>query len=87
MTISSARLFDARPIPVPLPLDVAVELTHALIQIHCHGLGLRVLFLKGPAAHHQGLGGRSISTDVDAFLAEEDARRLETSLLGTGWST
>lgn len=83
----SARLLNARPVPAPLPLDVAVELAHALIQRHCDELELRVLFLKGPAAHHQGLRGRSISTDVDAFLAEEDACRLETSLLGTGWST
>lgn len=83
----SARLFDARPMAAPLPLDVAVELAHALIQRRCDELGLRVLFLKGPAARHQGLRGRSISTDVDAFLAEEDARRLERSLLATGWTT
>lgn len=70
---------------VPLPVGVAVELAHALIQRQCDELGLRVLFLKGPAAQHQGLRRPHLSSDVDALLPEEDARRLETSLAGAGW--
>lgn len=84
--MSAADFSGMRPPPAPLPLDVAVDLAHALIQRHCDELELRVLFLKGPAAHHQGLRRRSISTDVDAFLTEEDAHRLEASLLDAGWS-
>lgn len=70
---------------VALSVGVAVELAHALIQRQCDELGLRLLFLSGPAAQHQGLRKRHLSSDVDALLPPEDARQLESSLAAAGW--
>jgi len=52
----------------------AVLLGHALVARLADKLGIRVVFIKGPASVLQGLRKTKVSSDVDAFV---DPRRLD----------
>lgn len=66
-------------------LSEAVPLAHALVARVAEDVGVRVLFLKGPAAVAQGLRAPRVSVDVDALV--DPARRsvLAGRLTELGW--
>ncbi|QLD12243.1 nucleotidyltransferase family protein [Microbacterium oleivorans] len=62
-----------------------VELGHAWIQHLADELGIRVLFLKGPALAHQGLRDRRVSSDVDVLVEPARFDQLCDEILARGW--
>lgn len=68
-----------------LALHSGVELGHAWVQQLADDLGIRVLFLKGPALAHQGLRDEHVSSDVDVLVEPAGFDRLCHEILSRGW--
>jgi CDP-glycerol glycerophosphotransferase (TagB/SpsB family) len=68
-----------------LALAEAVPLAHALVSRVAEDLGVRCLFIKGPAAVLQGLRSRRTSVDVDALIDPVGLEKLRARLTELGW--
>lgn len=68
-----------------LALPSGVELGHAWVQRLADELGIRVLFLKGPALARQGLRDERVSSDVDVLVEPAGFDRLCHGILARGW--
>jgi hypothetical protein len=68
-----------------LRLGEAVELGHAWVQRLADTNGTRILFLKGPALHRQGLRAERTSSDVDLLVEPRLFEHFCASLLAAGW--
>ncbi|WP_176786950.1 nucleotidyltransferase family protein [Microbacterium sp. cf332] len=68
-----------------MTLRTGVELGHAWVQDVADGLGVRVLFLKGPTLTRQGLRADRTSSDVDVLVDPEEFDRLCREVLARGW--
>jgi Uncharacterised nucleotidyltransferase len=66
-------------------LSEAVPLAHALLERVAEQEGVRVLFVKGPAAAEQGLRAARTSVDVDAMVDPAQHHRLAERLGRLGW--
>lgn len=61
------------------------ELVYALVQRVAASLGIRCVFVKGPALHHQGLREREHSGDVDVWCDPARWDELAAALAPWGW--
>lgn len=68
-----------------LALSDAVPLAHALVDRVASESGVRLLFIKGPAAVEQGLRAPRGSLDVDALVDPSRRDLLAERLSGLGW--
>jgi hypothetical protein len=68
-----------------LALSEAVPLAHALVDRIAEERGVRVLFIKGPAAVEQGLRAPRASLDVDALVDPARRHLLVERLAELGW--
>jgi CDP-glycerol glycerophosphotransferase (TagB/SpsB family) len=68
-----------------LTLSEAVALAHTLVHHVAQGAGVRILFIKGPAAVGQGLRNPQTSADVDALVDPAGLEHLRTRLTELGW--
>jgi CDP-glycerol glycerophosphotransferase (TagB/SpsB family) len=68
-----------------LTLPEAVPLAHALLDRVAQAAGVRVLFIKGPAAAEQGLRSPRTSADVDTLVDPAGLERLRARLTELGW--
>jgi hypothetical protein len=68
-----------------LALSEAVPLAHALVNRVAHDEGVRLLFIKGPAAAEQGLRAPRTSLDVDALVDPSGRHLLAERLTDLGW--
>lgn len=68
-----------------LLLTEAVPLAHALVSRVAEDLGVRCLFIKGPAAVVQGLRTPRTSVDVDALIDPSGLEKLRARLTELGW--
>ncbi|MFB0836799.1 hypothetical protein ACETK3_02205 [Arthrobacter sp. E44] len=68
-----------------LGISEAVCLGHAMVQRIADKLGIRVLFIKGPASVLQGLRESKTSTDVDVLVAPLGLELMLQSLRDRGW--
>lgn len=66
-------------------LTEAVPLAHALVAAVADEAGIRVLFVKGPAAVAQGLRDPRVSVDVDALVDPRLRDDLGARLAELGW--
>jgi len=73
------------PEPASIRLDEAVDLAHAWLQQAADAHGIRVLFIKGPALHRQGLRSARVSGDVDVLVEPAGFRDFCTHLADVGW--
>ncbi|MGN6218399.1 MAG: nucleotidyltransferase family protein [Microbacterium sp.] len=71
--------------PVDLRLGEAVELGHAFVQRLAGDSAVRILFLKGPALHRQGLRSQRTSSDVDVLVDPPGFSTLCAALVAAGW--
>lgn len=69
-----------------MPMQQSVDLASALCQAVADEAGVRVLFLKGPAASRQGLRAPGhVSGDVDVLCTPGDRPAMEAGLRARGW--
>ncbi len=68
-----------------LALRSGVDLGHAWVQELADGLGVRVLFLKGPTLSRQGLRAERTSSDVDVLVDPVAFDRLCAEIVARGW--
>lgn len=68
-----------------LQTEEAIDLAHAWVHILASSLGVRALFVKGPALYRRGLRKKRTSSDVDVLVAPEDFGRLCSALEEAGW--
>lgn len=68
-----------------LSLRSGVELAHAWVQDVADGLGIRVLFIKGPTLSRQGLRAERTSSDVDVLVEPAGFDRMCDEILSRGW--
>ncbi|CAN7500197.1 nucleotidyltransferase family protein [Arthrobacter sp. LjRoot14] len=68
-----------------LSIPEGVLLGHALVQRVADSLGIRALFIKGPASVVQGLRLPKMSVDVDVFVPPADLEPLLAGLRARGW--
>lgn len=73
------------PEPASISLDEAVDLAHAWLQQAAEARGIRVLFIKGPALHRQGLRSPRVSGDVDVLVEPARLREFCAHLVQAGW--
>ncbi|QKJ20304.1 nucleotidyltransferase family protein [Microbacterium hominis] len=69
-----------------LQLSEAVDLGHAWVQRLADDRGIRVLFIKGPSLHRQGLRPARVSGDVDVLVDPERFAEFCTAVLDSGWT-
>lgn len=62
------------------------ELVGALVQRVARDAGIRLVMIKGPALHRQGLRGREHSGDVDVWVEAGAELRLAEELERWGWT-
>lgn len=62
------------------------ELVYALVQHVADAAGIRCVFVKGPALHHQGLREREQSGDVDVWCDPSRWDDLANALEPWGWA-
>ncbi|MFG6492084.1 nucleotidyltransferase family protein [Microbacterium sp. P03] len=70
---------------VDLRLAEAIELGCALVQELADVRGIRVLFIKGPTLHLQGLRAERPSADVDVLVDPAGVDELVAALTDRGW--
>lgn len=68
-----------------LNIEEGVLLAHALVARVTHGLGVRALFIKGPASVLQGLRPPKTSVDVDVFVDPAYVEVTLQALEERGW--
>lgn len=68
-----------------LPIADSISLGHAWIQSLVDELGVRAIFIKGPALTQQGLRGPHVSSDVDLLTDPAHFDRVCEELLRLGW--
>nr|WP_277924852.1 nucleotidyltransferase family protein [Microbacterium ureisolvens] len=66
-------------------LGEAVELGYAWVQRAATGRGIRVLFIKGPALHRQGLRDERVSADIDVLVDPARFAELCDAVAEGGW--
>lgn len=62
------------------------ELVHAVVASVAASLSIRVIFIKGPALHRQGLRDREHSVDVDVWVDPRRLSELVDGLRPWGWN-
>ncbi|RWR23364.1 hypothetical protein D8Y23_00210 [Microbacterium enclense] len=78
-----ARIHRLHPPRLSSPMH---ELAYALTARLASGHGIPVVFIKGPALHHQGLREREHSGDVDVWCEPRRWDDLAAALTSWGWS-
>lgn len=73
------------PEPASIRLEEAVDLAHAWLQEAARARGIRVLFIKGPALHRQGLRSYRVSGDVDVLVEPARFDEFCAHLVAVGW--
>jgi hypothetical protein len=73
-------------VPTPWLTSPMHELVYALIGNVACASSIRVVFIKGPALHAQGLRDREHSGDVDVWVEPERAGSLAAALASWGWT-
>lgn len=73
------------PEPASIRLEEAVDLAHAWLQKTAEARGIRVLFIKGPALHRQGLRSPRVSGDVDVLVEPARFGEFCSHLVAGGW--
>lgn len=68
-------------------MQEAVELGHAWVQAVADARGIRVLFIKGPGLHRQGLRRKRVSADVDVLVEPARFAELCEAIRDSGWRT
>lgn len=75
-----------RSVPAPWFVSFTHELVCALVASVARGVGVRVIFIKGPTLRSQGLRDREHSGDVDAWVEPARLAELSAALLPWGWT-
>lgn len=73
-------------IPKPWLISPLHELVYSLVANLARDAGARVVFIKGPALHRQGLREREHSGDVDLWVDPQDVATLRDQLIEWGWA-
>ena len=73
-------------LPSPWLTSPLHELVYALIAHLARERGVRIVFIKGPALHRQGLRDREDSGDVDAWVDPAGVGALRDALIEWGWT-
>ncbi len=72
-------------LPAPWLNSPLHEMVYSLVAHLAREAGVRVVFIKGPALHRQGLRDRENSGDVDAWADPDRIEVLRDQLIEWGW--
>ena len=78
-----ARVFS---IDRPWMVSPLHELVCALVQSVAQSLGIRLVIIKGPMLHRQGVRAKEHSGDVDVWVEPTEAQRFSRALEQWGWT-